>query len=268
MTRVNFKLQGFSQLKKGTLHDNFQKITIDDKQYNADQLKFDNPITGTLYGTLLNYKGEYEQLKPEMNDKPYQKPPEAPVLYIKPINTFSTHHNPIPLPEGEEQVQIGAALGLVVGQTATKVKAEEAYDYIKGYTIVNDVSLPISSYYRPVIKQKARDGFCPIGPWVVNQDEIRDPHNLAIKVSVNGEVKQENYTGNLIRPIPELVSEVTEFMTLYEGDVLLIGVPEDPPLAKEGDQVSIEIEQVGRLNNRVVHEDDVFVSEVAVDEAR
>ncbi|MFD2638773.1 fumarylacetoacetate hydrolase family protein [Piscibacillus salipiscarius] len=268
MTRIKFKLQGFPQIKEGKLDLDNSQVILNGQNYSINQLTFDNPISGTLYGTVLNYKGEYELLKPEMDEKPYQKPPEAPVLYIKPVNTFSSHQKPIPLPEGEEQVQIGAALGLVIGQTATKVKAEDALDYIEGYTVVNDVSLPFASVYRPAIKQKARDGFCPIGPWIVKRDEIKDPHQLTTKVWVNGELKQENNTNNLIRTIPELLEDVTEFMTLYEGDVLLVGVPEHQPYARLGDRVKIEVEHVGFLEHDVVKESDVYTREVSADEVR
>ncbi|MGP4071137.1 fumarylacetoacetate hydrolase family protein [Piscibacillus sp. B03] len=268
MSRIKFKLQGFSQIKEGELDLTNQLVKLHGQDYSVDQLTFDNPISDTLYGTILNYKGEYDLLKPEMDEKPYQKPPEAPILYIKPVNTFSSHQSPIPLPEGEEQVQIGAALGLVIGQTATKVKQEDAFDYIEGYTVVNDVSLPIENVYRPAIKQKSRDGFCPIGPWIIERDQVKDPHQLSTKVWINGELKQENSTRNLIRTIPELIADVTEFMTLYEGDVLLVGVPENPPYARIGDRVKIEIEKVGYLENKVVKEADVYVGEVSADEVR
>lgn len=254
------KLKGIEQLKEGYL--NQQEVELNNEKLNLSQLNFDNPISGTLYGTVLNYQGEYEALESEMNEDPYKAPPQAPILYIKPINTFSSQDMPVPLPSGEKEVQIGAALGVVIGKTAKQVKEDEVFDYIEGYTIVNDVSLPYNSVYRPPIKQKARDGFCPIGPWIVNQNDVYDPHHLDIKVFINGVVRQENNTKNLIRRIPQLVKDVTDFMTLYEGDVLLVGVPENQPLAQKGDRISIEIEQIGQLNNYIVDEEDFYVSEV------
>lgn len=121
-----------------------------------------------------------------------------------------------------------------------------------GYTVANDVSIPHSSVYRPAIKEKARDGFCPIGPWIVENEEIPNPDDLDITVHINGELKQQQTTRNLIRSVDELIAEVTSFMTLYEGDTLLIGVPENPPLARNGDVVKITIAGIGSLENQVV----------------
>src|SRR5690606_5661202 len=121
----------------------------------------------------------------------------------------------------------------------------EAMDFIAGYTVVNDVSVPHESVYRPAIPHKSRDGFCPVGPWIVDRDEVELPDQLAIRVFINGELRQENTTANLIRPISKLLADVTEFMTLSAGDVLLVGIPEQAPRVQTGDFVKIEIEGVG-----------------------
>ena len=116
------------------------------------------------------------------------------------------------------------------------------------------MSLPHDSLYRPAYKEKARDGFCPIGPWIVERDEVGNPDDLRVRVYINDELKQENTTSNLIRDVEQLLVEVTDFMTLYEGDVLLVGIPEKVPLARENDYVKIEIEGIGTLANKVVRE--------------
>jgi 5-oxopent-3-ene-1,2,5-tricarboxylate decarboxylase/2-hydroxyhepta-2,4-diene-1,7-dioate isomerase len=186
---------------------------------------------------------------------PYKQPPKAPVLYIKPVNTLTGANSGIPLPTGEEKLEMGASLAVVIGKTATRVKAEDAFDYIEGYTIANDVSIPHASVYRPAIKQKARDGFCPIGPWIVSKEDVANPDQLDIRVYVNGELKQENSTRNFIRPVSKLIEDVTDFMTLRPGDVLLAGVPEGAPLAGKGDRVRIEISGMGALENTIVPEE-------------
>src|SRR5699024_1418747 len=124
---------------------------------------------------------------------------EAPVLYIKPKNTLISTQKSIPLPEGVNTLQVGASLAIVIGKTATKVTEASALDYIAGYTIVNDVSVPHDNFHRPAVNKKARDGFCPVGPWIVDKSSIDNPNELSIKVYVNDEMKQKNNTKNLIR---------------------------------------------------------------------
>ncbi|UZJ80994.1 fumarylacetoacetate hydrolase family protein [Fictibacillus sp. KU28468] len=213
-----------------------------------------DPVPGTVYGTLLNYKGAMAALGDAVNEAPYTEAPKGPILYIKPVNTINGHGSAIPLPEDVEELEIGAALGVVIGSTATRVSMDEALDYVAGYTVVNDVSVPHESVYRPAIKQKARDGFCPVGPWVIERDAVANPDSLSVKVWINGELKQENTTANLVRSVSRLIADVTEFMTLNAGDVLMVGVPEKAPLAKARDAVRIEIEGVGSLENTIVPE--------------
>lgn len=257
MHKIKLKLRGIEQILEGKVDDQ-GIVEIQGIDYDADTLPVDVPINGTLYGTLLNYKGAFEMLEPSMSKAPYKNPPKAPVLYIKPKNTFISHRKAIPLPENVETLEMGAALGIVIGKTATKVAEEEALDYVAGYTVVNDVSIPHESVHRPAVKEKARDGFCPIGPWITSSESIQNPNDLHITVSVNGEVKQENTTKHLIRSVEKLLADVTEFMTLKKGDVLLVGVPENAPQAKENDLVKIEIEGIGSIENRIIPEKDVI----------
>ncbi|WP_313892269.1 fumarylacetoacetate hydrolase family protein [Psychrobacillus sp.] len=214
-------------------------------------------MLGTVYGTLLNYKGALEKMGDAIQHKPYNSPPIAPVLYIKPRNTFNCHHAPIPMPVGVSKLTMGAALGVVIGRKASFIEEEIALSYVCGYTIVNDVSVPHDSVYRPPVPFNARDGFCPIGSWIIDSREVKNPDDLAIRVYVNDELRQENSTCNLIRSIPQLLADVTEFMTLNPGDVLLVGVPENAPQAGVGDKVRIEIEGIGSLENVILDEIEV-----------
>lgn len=261
MQSVQLKLRGVEQVLAGEV-DKDGTLLIQEIEYDLDQLPIDTPNVKTVYGALLNFKGAYKALEPQMNEDPYKQRPKAPVLYIKPKNTFISNGRAIPLPEDVEALEMGATLGVVIGKTATKVKESEALDYVKGYTVVNDVSIPHDNYHRPAVKQKARDGFCPIGPWIVQKESVANPNDLTINVYVNGEKKLENSTKNLIRSVEKLIADVTDYMTLFEDDVLLIGVPENAPLAKENDLVRIEIEQVGALENRVVLENNVIGGDI------
>ncbi len=214
-----------------------------------------SPSTGgSVYGTLLNYRDTLEQLGEAVHAAPYQAPPKAPVLYLKPANTRIGHGGHVPLPATLDAVQVGPALGIVIGRTATRVSPEQALDYVRGYTIINDVSEPHASVYRPAIRQRCRDGFCPIGPWVIDKAAIPNPDALELRVRINGQLAARANTADLIRPVAQLLADVTDFMTLSPGDVLHVGVPGSAPLARAGDIVCIEIDGLGWLENPLVTE--------------
>ncbi|MEK4486028.1 fumarylacetoacetate hydrolase family protein [Psychrobacillus sp. FSL H8-0484] len=257
MTRARIKVLGERNLALVDVHAGTNTVVLGNRVLSVNEIQFDNPIIGTVYGTLLNYKGALEKLGDAVNDKPYGSPPLAPILYIKPANTFKHYGAAIPMPPGIEKLEIGAALGLVIGKLAVAVDEKNALNYVAGYTIVNDVSVPNESVYRPGVQHKARDGFCPIGPWIIDCHEVENPDDLAIRVFINGILQQENSTSNLIRSVSRLLADVTEFMTLSPGDVLLVGVPEDAPQAKVGDKVRIEIAGIGSLENVIVDESEI-----------
>jgi 5-oxopent-3-ene-1,2,5-tricarboxylate decarboxylase/2-hydroxyhepta-2,4-diene-1,7-dioate isomerase len=212
------------------------------------------PTFGAVIGTLLNYRGAVAARAREFGEKPYLAPPRGPVLYVKPANTWIGAGAPIPLPKDVDAVEAGASLAIVIGSTATRVPAARALDFVGGYAIVNDVCEPHASVYRPAIRQRCRDGFCVIGPSSVSRRVALTPDALRLRVYVNGRVAAENTTANLVRPIAQLIADVTEFMTLSPGDLLLSGVPEGMPLLHAGDTVRIEIDGLGTLENPVVRE--------------
>jgi len=209
--------------------------------------------TGSLFGIALNYQGLLQSRLAEFNQPPYQQPPVKPVLFIKTPNTRNGDGQPVRMPTGE-RLQPGPALGVVIGKDASRVSAEQAFEHVAGYVIVNEFSLPEDSYYRPAVKAKCRDGFCALSSDVVAVNEVADPHNLTLTLLVNGEVRQENTTANFVRSIPQLIAELSEFMTLHAGDVLITGTPEGRVDVQPGDQVVVEISGLGRLTNTVVAE--------------
>lgn len=216
------------------------------------------PLSGMIYGTLLNYKGTLAALGDAMYSPPYMAPPQAPILYIKPRNTLNQHGKPIPLPTGVEGLVMGATLGVVIGRQATRVKKVNALDYVLGYTIVNDVSIFHDSFYRPAVKYQARDGFCSIATNMVKRRLIPNPDTLSIRLLINGQLRQENNTCNLIRPVSQLIADVSQFMTFFPGDILLVGVPEGAPQAFAGDHVRIEIDGMGYLENTILPEEELL----------
>ncbi|WP_460948813.1 fumarylacetoacetate hydrolase family protein [Pseudomonas marginalis] len=211
--------------------------------------------TGTLFGVALNYQGLLKQHLAEFETPPYQKPPVKPVLFIKTPNTRNSHGGEVVHPGQGERLQPGPALAVVMGKDASRVSAADALDYVAGFTLVNEFSLPEDSYYRPAVKAKCRDGFCAIGPELIPTAQVSNPHNLAITLYVNGEIRQQNTTANFVRTIPLLIAEISEFMTLHAGDVLITGTPEGRVDVQPGDTVEVEISGLGRLVNHIKAEE-------------
>ena len=216
---------------------------------------WDPPASGTVYGVILNVRQQLESLAGAMDRPPYGKPPTFPVLYIKPPNTFLPHGGEVPVPVDVEALETSPTLAVVIGRTATRVPEAAAMDHVLGYAVAIDVCIPHANLHRPAIRQRCRDGFLPIGPWVTPRDAVADPGRLAVSVRVNGEEKLRWSTADLVRPVAPLIAAVTDFMTLAEGDVLLVGLAPDGPQARVGDSVEAEIEGVGRLACTLAPED-------------
>lgn len=211
-------------------------------------------LSGTVYGTLLNARAALDALGEAATQPPYKAAPKAPVLYVKPRNTLAGPGDAIGVPADAPRLQTGPALGLVIGRTACRVAEADVLAVVAGYTIVNDLSVPHDSFYRPSIRFKARDGFCPIGPCVVARQAITDPDALAIRVEVDGQLVLQSSTAGMIRSAARLLADVTEFMTLSPGDILMLGVPAGAPLVEAGQRVAVEIAGIGRLENTFIAE--------------
>jgi len=215
---------------------------------------FQPPVGGTVYGTLLNHHEALAALGDQVNAAPYKAPPKAPILYIKPRNTWTRSGDEVVVPSDAHELQMGATLGLVIGRTACKVTMANAMDHVAGYVVVNDISVPHDSFYRPSMRFKCRDGSCPMGAYVP-RDAVANPDALAVTVAIDGVVVQHTDTGGRVRSVAQLLADVTEFMTLHPGDVLSIGMAAHAPLARAGQRVTITIEGVGQLDNVLVAEE-------------
>src|SRR6266851_1271240 len=151
------------------------------------------------------------------------------------------------IPAGTPELEVGACLGLVIGRTACKAPESRALDYVAGYLIVADVSVPHSSYYRPSIRFKARDGYCPLEPAVTARAAVANPDALTLRTYLDGALVQTASTADLIRPAGRLLADVTEFMTLAPGDVLALGAAGPAPRVGSGGTVTIAIDGLGSL---------------------
>jgi 5-oxopent-3-ene-1,2,5-tricarboxylate decarboxylase/2-hydroxyhepta-2,4-diene-1,7-dioate isomerase len=210
------------------------------------------PPVGTAYGALLNHRAALAALGDAVHAAPYTAPPRAPVLYIKPRNTFVGHGDTVPVPEGVDELEVGATLGIVIGREACRVGEADALACVAGYTVCNDVSVPHASFYRPSLRFKCRDGFLPMGPWVIAARHVADPDALAVRVHLDGRLVQQTSTAGMQRPVARLIADVSAFMTLAAGDLLMLGVAAGAPRARAGQRVRIEIDGIGALENPLV----------------
>jgi 5-oxopent-3-ene-1,2,5-tricarboxylate decarboxylase/2-hydroxyhepta-2,4-diene-1,7-dioate isomerase len=206
-------------------------------------------LSGTVYGALLNHRTALQALGDAIHRPPYNRAPQAPVLYLKPRNTLAAHGAPVAVPPGVAELEIGASLGVVIGRPACRLSEDRALEFVAGYLIVNDVSVPHLPYYRPSIPFKARDGFCPLGPRVVARAALSNPDALTIRVFIDGELRQTAVTAELVRPVAKLLADVTDFMTLLPGDVVAVGVASPAPRIRAGQRARVEVDGLGGLEN-------------------
>jgi 2-keto-4-pentenoate hydratase/2-oxohepta-3-ene-1,7-dioic acid hydratase in catechol pathway/uncharacterized membrane protein len=129
-------------------------------------------FSGTVYGTLLNHRDALDALGASVHEAPYKAPPKSVVLYLKPRNTLAGPGDAVAVPSDAPELELGPSLGLVIGRTACRVSEAQALDHVAGCVIVADIGVPHASFYRPQVRFKARDGFCPIGPRVVGLDDL------------------------------------------------------------------------------------------------
>lgn len=211
-------------------------------------------LSGTVYGTLLNDAAALAALGDAARQPPYKAAPKAPVLYVKPRNTLSNAGAVVELPSDAPAFEIGASLGLVVGRTACRVSEADALAHLAGYTLVADLSVPHDSFYRPSVRFKARDRSCVIGPRVVACQALSHPDEMALQVSIDGAAVHTARTAGMLRGAARLLADVTEFMTLRPGDVLMLGISVGAPRATAGQRFAIEAAGIGRLDATLVAE--------------
>jgi 5-oxopent-3-ene-1,2,5-tricarboxylate decarboxylase / 2-hydroxyhepta-2,4-diene-1,7-dioate isomerase len=199
---------------------------------------------GTVYGVLLNFDSEVQALMPQMAQPPYKAPPRAPVLYVKTANTWSTHGAAIALPARVPEVEIGATIAMVIGDRGR----------VNGYVLMNDLSIPHASFFRPPVKFKNLDGFLGIGNTLLPVEQAGDPSGFTLEVRINGALRQSVDFSQLVRPAAQLLADVGEFMSLLPGDVLMLGCDAGRPLARVGDRIDITAPGFAPLGNTLVGE--------------
>ncbi|MGH9432596.1 MAG: fumarylacetoacetate hydrolase family protein [Terriglobia bacterium] len=188
------------------------------------------------------------------------EPPKSPIFFLKSGNTVSGPGDPIVMPPNSTEVDYEAEFAVVIGKSGKRIPEERAYDYVAGYMVMNDVTArDLQQGDKQWFRGKSCDTFAPAGPWIVTKDEVSDPHQLAIKLTLNGEVMQDSNTSNLIFKVPFLVSYLSQSLTWEVGDIISTGTPpgvgvfrKPPVFLKAGDTVSATVERLGTLTNPVV----------------
>lgn len=206
---------------------------------------------GSMIAIALNFRDHAAELSLEE--------PEQPALFPKFRNALVGHRGNIVRPRGVEYMHYETELAVVIGREARRVKRADALDVVKGYTVANDLVVRdfVINHFRPPVKPKNFDTFLPMGPFLVDKAAVPDPQALTIRTEVNGELRQEGSTANMLYSVAHLIEYITEFMTLRENDVLLTGTPKGISHLRPGDVVSCQVEGVGQLVNQVVAEEDL-----------
>jgi len=212
------------------------------------------PNPGKIICIGLNYVAHIQET--------HNQEHEYPVLFTKFVTSLTGAYDDVPHPPESSAMDYEGELAVVIGERVRRVSRDEALAAVAGYTVANDFTMRDYQYKSPQwLQGKAWEATTPLGPWLVTGDEVGDVGSLSVKTTVNGQVVQEASTAQLIFDIATLISTISEFTSLDPGDVILTGTPSgvgfrrDPKLLLgDGDVVVVEIDKVGRLQNRIVDE--------------
>jgi len=216
-----------------------------------DQVVWLSPFAlGTIIALGLNYADHVKELAKELT----VTSKDEPLVFLKGPGSVVGHRSITRRPKDAAFMHYECELAVVIGRTAQRVKAADALQHVAGYTVCNDYAVRdyLENWYRPNLRVKNRDGGTVLGPWFVPAAAVPDPHDLQLRTLVNGQVKQQGHTGNMVNRIPELIEYLSDFMTLQAGDVILTGTPEGVVNVNVGDEVLCEIDGIGRLLNTLV----------------
>ena len=235
------------------MNESWVQSKIDDLRIK-DKVTFEVPISRPSKIICLgrNYKAHAKELNHEV--------PEEPIFFSKAPSALIPHESNIIIPHWlNTRVDHEAELAFVIGKQCKNVTEEDAMNHVTGYTLMNDVSARTmqkedTSEKKPWFRSKSLDTFCPVGPYLIPVDSIEDPHKLKIRLTTNGEEKQNASTSAMIFKIPVIISYISKFMTLEPGDIIATGTPQGVSPIQDGDEIEITIPELGTLTNTVVKE--------------
>jgi 2-keto-4-pentenoate hydratase/2-oxohepta-3-ene-1,7-dioic acid hydratase in catechol pathway len=221
----------------------FDAIRETNRSYPLSDVNLVSPcLPSKIVALGVNYRSHSDEIN--------LKPPDEPLIFIKPSTSVIGPEDKIIYPPSSKRVDYEVELGVVIKSVARQVAKEAAGKYILGYTCVNDITArDLQPKDGQWTRAKSFDTFCPIGPWI--ETEL-DPSDLSLETFLNGEVKQKSRTSQLVFPVFELVSFISNIMTLLPGDVIATGTPGGIGPMQPGDTVEVRVEGIGTLRNYVV----------------
>lgn len=186
-------------------------------------------------------------------------PSEEPVIFLKPRTALNTPHGDVISPSYVKRLDYEAEIAVIMGSQVKKVSEEQSFDSVFGYMVFHDVSArDIQFRDKQFTRGKGIDTFAPCGPWITTKDEIKDPQNLRITTKVNGEIRQNSSSSNMVIPIKKIISSLSNLITIEPGDIISTGTPagvamsmKEPRYLKQDDIVEISIECLGTIRNKI-----------------
>jgi 2-keto-4-pentenoate hydratase/2-oxohepta-3-ene-1,7-dioic acid hydratase in catechol pathway len=218
-----------------------------DEQVKLADARLLSPVLprSKVVGIGRNYAAHAKEMGNEL--------PEEPLMFLKPNTSVVGPGDPVFYPRQTENLHFEGELAVVIGRICRDVPKEKWADVVHGFTVGNDVTArDLQKKDGQFTRAKGFDSFCPLGPWVETELDVSD---LRVQTFLNGEVKQDGRTSDLIFDVPTLIAHVTSVMTLLPGDVILTGTPEGVGPMEVGDEVEISIQGIGNLTNKVVKRD-------------
>ena len=200
----------------------------------------------TILALGLNYADHAKELE--------FKAPDEPLVFAKGEASLMGHRGFTQRPADAKYMHYECELTVVIGKTARRVKRDDAYDFVAGYTVANDFAIRdyLENWYRPNLRVKNRATCTPLGPWLVDAADIANPQQLALQTTVNGQITQSGNTRDMIFDVPFLIEYFSSFMTLQPGDLILTGTPDGVVDCQPGDVVVTSIEGLGDLQTTMI----------------
>ena len=221
----------------------FGEFKENGKSFSLNEVTLLPPVKPTKIVAIgLNYRAHAVELN--------MITPNEPLIFLKPVSAIIASGENIEYPDCSSQVDYEGELGVVIKKTTKDIERDEAKDYILGYTCINDITArDLQRQDVQFTRAKSFDTFCPIGPCI--ETEV-DPLDVEIKTYLNGKLMQDSNTSDMIFDVYYIVSYLSKIMTLEEGDVIITGTPQGVAHMHKGDEVVVEIENIGRLENKVI----------------
>jgi 5-oxopent-3-ene-1,2,5-tricarboxylate decarboxylase/2-hydroxyhepta-2,4-diene-1,7-dioate isomerase len=238
----------------GAVHDALERdgqlLLADGRQVSFNDVVWLPPLkpvpqARTILALGLNYADHAKELE--------FKAPDEPLVFIKGEGSLIGHRAFTRRPAGVQFMHYECELTVVIGKTARRVKRDDAFDFVAGYTVANDYAIRdyLENWYRPNLRVKNRDTCTPVGPFLVDAADIANPQNLALQTTVNGKITQSGNTRDMIFDVPFLIEYFSSFMTLQPGDLILTGTPDGVVDCRHGDVIITSIENIGALQNEI-----------------